>query len=666
MKNQREILDFYEKLGGQSWNKSKIEFIDIDTAEEIWEGQTGENILAMMPTDMKINNNLHHAIKKILNCNYSLALNANLEFYFSSDEKVSIGNFNFNQSDNQNYNQSVNRKNASDEEMIKTDSSMLNLDRLKTLCYFDRKFVTMFANWNNISNEQVCYVSLPQVISTLNNKTNCESLIQEDVDYFMNVTSKCAVLHESGLLNAIFKENQNKSEFMQLLTKLDPLTKYAKLEELQNNICFKKNLLYIVYEHLVDKDFVNQLKTQKLVNNQFEVKVTSLILFNTKIENQTDTVSIENRTDTVSIENKTDTVSVENNQTDARFFDENSVYRFYLKFFHNIEYQENDVQILGINLMGITHDTTIMRLFGQEIKILALASILIVVAAFLYLKSIFITTIMILSVGISVRISFFIYRFFFDIDSFLFMNIMAGFLLIVIASHNFYVLLETWYSEKTRVIMENLSDVVEKYYNWIILQNDSFHVKTNASTSTTTEADSATEAADSRINTRSMKKQLSPLVFIHRHFLKSSKCELVNGAEYELNPLYVRYASLTHEQMICVMNGTLRRSAKSIFVSSFATAAAFFTNLIINIPSVQLFCVFIGFCILIHFIMLVSIVPAFVVTCEKFVMPLSCWWWRPSFTFRIEKWLQIVTSHVMIVTHRIISNHLPRLLIKFR
>ena len=50
------------------------------------------------------------------------------------------------------------------------------------------------------------------------------------------------------------------------------------------------------------------------------------------------------------------------------------------------------------------------------------------------------------------------------------------------------------------------------------------------------------------------------------------------------------------EQMIQMMGGVLRHAAASVFVTSFTTAAAFFTNMISRIAYVQLFGLFmVGF-----------------------------------------------------------------------
>ena len=54
----------------------------------------------------------------------------------------------------------------------------------------------------------------------------------------------------------------------------------------------------------------------------------------------------------------------------------------------------------------------------------------------------------------------------------------------------------------------------------------------------------------------------------------------------------VRMMKVNDEQMIKMMGGVLRHAAASVFVTSFTTSAAFFTNLISRIAYVQLFGLF--------------------------------------------------------------------------
>ena len=388
-----------------------------------------------------------------------------------------------------------------------------------------------------------------------------------------------------------------------------------------------------------------------------------------------------------------------------------------------------------------------MRMISQEMLLVALAISLIVIVTLLYLKSIFISIIVNLGVGMSVGISFFAYRIVFDIDFFPFMNMFAAFLLIGIACDNVYVLFDAWYNEKTRIIMEDLSEMIEKYYN-----SDDRSEPLLASEPQPTVANGDLSIADQTVpsptgnkpsppsSSQSPNEQILPPIFIKKRLFKSSSSSKnkrastrssnsqngnskgndlqktaggkantagtettekdlfltavekratgsesetnsnplgnspiytdllekgINIADYELNPLYVRLAPLSDEQMVRVMSGTLRHAATSIFVTSFTTAAAFLTNYITKLPCVQLFGVFTGFCILIYFIIVITMVAAFVITYEKFIQPFSCKW-QPGVMKSLENAFENVMGYFSLLNHQIISKFLPAMVIKLR
>ena len=54
----------------------------------------------------------------------------------------------------------------------------------------------------------------------------------------------------------------------------------------------------------------------------------------------------------------------------------------------------------------------------------------------------------------------------------------------------------------------------------------------------------------------------------------------------------IRIMKVSDEQMVQMMTGVLRHAAASVFVTSFTTSAAFFTNMISRVAYVQLFGLF--------------------------------------------------------------------------
>jgi hypothetical protein len=80
------------------------------------------------------------------------------------------------------------------------------------------------------------------------------------------------------------------------------------------------------------------------------------------------------------------------------------------------------------------------------------------------------------------------------------------------------------------------------------------------------------------------------------------------------DPEEIQRLLLTEEALIEIMSNTLKHAASSMFVTSFTTSAAFFTNILTNISFVQVFGVFTGTCILIYFIITVTAIAAFAVS----------------------------------------------------
>ena len=192
-------------------------------------------------------------------------------------------------------------------------------------------------------------------------------------------------------------------------------------------------------------------------------------------------------------------------------FNENFIYEFYLKFFHHQRYDDHETELKSINLMGLRENAA-MRFISQEMVLVALAISLIVIVTLLYLKSIFISLIVNLGVGMSVGVAFFAYRIVFDIDLFPFINMMAAFLLIGIACDNVYVLFDSWYTEKGRVIMEDLPDMIEKQY---VIEKEE-----NSNNTADSNSASVVKASDD---------YLLPPIFIQRRFKSTPKNGNGNG-----------------------------------------------------------------------------------------------------------------------------------------
>ena len=285
---------------------------------------------------------------------------------------------------------------------------MLNLKHLKSLCAWDKKMLQMLAQASakskRASSQVPCHFSLPSAIALLNNKTDCMNLTADDVRAFLAVCQQCYPLQKSGILYAAAEDSKQKSDIIDLLTKNDPVSKFIRSPLVSENICFKKNLMHMVYEYMVDNQF---MATKTGSSN---VKVATLLIMNSERLPRKNATSHKKAPKDL-------------------LYDSEFVFDFYMNEYHKKVFDDKMTKVSGLNLMGIREQAA-MRLISQEMSLVALAIILIVIATLLYLKSVMISIMINLGVGMSVGVSFFAYRIVFDIDLFPFLNMMAAFLLL--------------------------------------------------------------------------------------------------------------------------------------------------------------------------------------------------------------------------------------------
>lgn len=86
---------------------------------------------------------------------------------------------------------------------------------------------------------------------------------------------------------------------------------------------------------------------------------------------------------------------------------------------------------------------------NSDMFLVLIATALIVGITVLYLRSVSIALIIIVGAGLSVGVSFFIYRVIYRIPIFPFMNLMSAFILIGIGCDDIFVFFDTWDQEKT-------------------------------------------------------------------------------------------------------------------------------------------------------------------------------------------------------------------------
>jgi hypothetical protein len=175
--------------------------------------------------------------------------------------------------------------------------------------------------------------------------------------------------------------------------------------------------------------------------------------------------------------------------------------------------------------------------------------------------------------------AYFTYKIALGIDLFPYINLMATFILIGISCDNVFVIFDAWYSEKLDIYNQaRLHNQPVEFYGKLTKQQEQQYRRDRDYTKSVIE-----------------KKLLS------KNGNEQDNNEIEAGEDDEeeeeyfdriKNPDLIRMMKVNDEQMIQMMGGLLRHAAASVFVTSFTTSAAFFTNMITRIAYVQLFGLF--------------------------------------------------------------------------
>lgn len=159
------------------------------------------------------------------------------------------------------------------------------------------------------------------------------------------------------------------------------------------------------------------------------------------------------------------------------------------------------------------------------------------------------------------------------------MNLMSAFILIGIGCDDIFVFFDTWDQEK--------AEWLRKYQ---ARHADELNIPLN-------------DIEEENPPQKKRKKLKSPSnAFQTRH-----RTVIFN------DPEEMRKLLLSEEALTEIMAKTLTHAGSSMFVTSFTTSAAFFTNMLTNISFIQVFGVFTGTCILLYFVITVTAIAAFAV-----------------------------------------------------
>ncbi|UJR30169.1 hypothetical protein I4U23_017709 [Adineta vaga] len=445
--------------------------------------------------------------------------------------------------------------------------------------------------------------------------STCHYTLPQMISYFSNKLN-CSDLNQNDITNFISRMQRCHTLYQAGLIRLAGLKRYRSkpIELFEYDSCFRYNFTFLSLEYLLDKTFLSTNQTRFSAMWFLKPKKPKKLL------------------------NGSETHTA------------NSAYDLFIRhFYRNPKFDDGWTRISALNFLDIRISTA-MKQIRADMFFVILAISLIVGVTIIYLRSITVALMTNLCVVLSFACAYFAYKIALGIDLFPYINLMATFILIGISCDNVFVIFDAWYSEKLDI------------YNEARLQNRQIEFYGKLTREQEQQYHRDWDYTMSVIRKKLLTKETNNSTDKHEEIDEEEE-ENEEYFDRIKNPDLIRMMKVNDEQMIQMMGGLLRHAAASVFVTSFTTSAAFFTNMITRIAYVQLFGLFMGFCILFNFLMSITMIVSFVIVYEKVCEPLSARFGIFNhFPSIFDKTLATLTR----LSHAIFTVYIPRLIIKLR
>ncbi|CAF0835282.1 unnamed protein product [Rotaria sordida] len=458
-------------------------------------------------------------------------------------------------------------------------------------------------NLLSLCKKQYELVELFQLHST------CHYTLPEMVAYFSN-KSDCRQLNANDINIFIDRIQRCHALYDTGLLRLAGLNRYraAPIDLFQYDSCFRYNFTFLTLEYLLDKTFLSTNQTRYTA--MWFLKPTKPII----------------------------------TANGSEIHNANSAHDLFIEhFYQNPKFDDDKTRVSALNFMDIRIPSA-MKQIRADMFFVILAISLIVGVTIIYLRSITVALMTNICVVLSFACAYFSYKIIFGIDLFPYINLMATFILIGISCDNVFVIFDAWYSEKLDIYNEaRLRSRSVEFYGKLTEKQEKQYRRDREYT--------AAILRQRLIARNDSEQHQKDQTGEEEHFDSIKNTDLI------------RMMKVNDEQMIQMLIGVLRHAAASVFVTSFTTSAAFFTNMISRIAYVQLFGLFMGLCILFNFLMNVTMIVSFVIVYEKICEPLSA-------RFGLFNHFPEVFDKIMItltrLNHAIFTVYIPRIIIKLR
>ena len=275
----------------------------------------------------------------------------------------------------------------------------------------------------------------------------------------------------------------------------------------------------------------------------------------------------------------------------------------------------------------------------DDMRYFIIAVVLIILVIALYTKSVTLTVCTLLEVGMTLVVSFFVYRVVCGIEFFPFLNVIAIPLLVGIGADDVFILNDLWQTEKERCEVESREHEVKledgskqtndtetrkdnetnngkgqnKQSEEITYNNDSDE-DWNADTSghvKNISISSISASITDKSKNNSNNSSVDSLVITH---VPTSLANLTENSLHNINQnsqLWHRFQS--------PMKHVLKDAGISVFVTSLTTGCSFLASMISHLTVLKCFSLFIGLCLFVNFALMMLFIPPILVIVD------ICW-----------------------------------------
>ncbi|CAF0998227.1 unnamed protein product [Rotaria sordida] len=508
-------------------------------------------------------------------------------------------------------------------ERTQPTDDLLSLNHLRSICKWETTYKHI------LSLDNVPSLSLATFVALYSSKNDCKLITADDVEYFRSILHTCLPYYINGYMDVPLSD-----QFLNRVVLQHQPDYYTYQEQTKaiytavRHTCFYKNITRFIFDHFVDKKFINEFPQSK-TNTKLSISMIFITNYNIIKYNRTRDQTMclrrqpysrkycqergciddyrNNFIDKSCADNELKLDNCEKycqckyqcpNETEqvillTPILKAPELIEIFAKNFASKRqlstYKDEFIKLIAFNFAN-AREKAAMAQIHEDMLLVIIAAALIIGITVCYLRSITIALIIVIGAALSIGVSYFVYRVLYRIPIFPFINLMSAFILIGIGCDDIFVFFDTWDQEKI--------EWLRKYQDKQQTDNaDSLLNHTNIH-----------DIVPSNQKVKPSKLRKPSNAFQSRHRICLFK-----------HPEEIRRLLLREEALIEIMSNTLKHAGSSMFVTSFTTAAAFFTNMLTNISFVQVFGVFTGTCILVYFVITVTAIAAFAVIYEKYI-----------------------------------------------